>query len=175
MPQIEPVGDSKVSLSSVKWKNFEIEEIFEVKTENFISRSKEAKGSIPYVSSFATNNGVKNFLEVDPSKNNIYENFVSVSTRGSIGKCFYQEAATIISNGVAVLSNEHLNKYNGLFIATILRNTIEQTLWHRQNIKSSLKTQQINLPVDEAGEVDWKFMEDYIKSIPNSNLIKKIW
>lgn len=67
MPQIEPVGDSKVSLSSVKWKNFEIEEIFEGKTENFISRSKEAKGSIPYVSSFATNNGVKNFLDVDPS------------------------------------------------------------------------------------------------------------
>ncbi|WP_425613262.1 restriction endonuclease subunit S [Xylocopilactobacillus apicola] len=90
-------------------------------------------------------------------------------------KFFYQEAPTIVSNEVAVLSNEHLNEYNGLFIATVLRNTIEQTLWHRQNIKSSLRTQQINLPVDGAGKVDWNFMDEYIKSIPNSNLIKRIW
>lgn len=96
------------------------------------------------------------FLKVDPSKNNIYENFVSVSTRGSIRKCFYQEALTIIFNGVAVLSNGYLNKYNELFIVTVWRNTIEQTLWHRWNIKSRFKTQQINLPVDQAGEVGYK-------------------
>lgn len=59
-----------------------------------------------------------------------------------------------------------------MFIATVLRNSIEKTLWHRQNIKSSIRTQQITLPVDAAKNVNWNFMEKYIRSIPNSNLIK---
>lgn len=58
-----------------------------------------------------------------------------------------------------------------MFIATVLRNSIEQTLWYRQSTKSNLRTQQINLPVDYVGKVDWNFMEKYIRSIPNSNLI----
>lgn len=125
------------------------------------------------MSSFSTNNGIKDFVDVEPDKNNIYKNFVSVSTEGLFGKCFYQEAPAVISNGVVALFNKHLNKYNGMFIATVLRNSIEQALWYRKSIKSNLRTQQINLPVDYAGKVDWNFMEKYIRSIPNSNLIQK--
>lgn len=47
-----------------------------------------------------------------------------------------------------------------MFIAIVLRNSIEQTLWYRQSIKSNLRTQQINLLVDYAGKVDWNFMEN---------------
>ena len=173
MPQIEPVGDSKISLSAAKWKSFKIVDVFDVKTENFISRSEQTKGSTPFVSSFSTNNGIKDFVDVEPDKNNIYKNFVSVSTEGLFGKCFYQEAPAVISNGAVALINKHLNKYNGLFIATVLRNSIEQSLWYRKSIKSNLRTQQINLPVDYSGKVDWNFMEKYILSIPNSNLIQK--
>ena len=173
MPQIEPVGDSKISLSAAKWKSFKIVDVFDVKTENFISRSEQTKGSTPFVSTFSTNNGIKGFVDVEPDKNNIYKNFVSVSTEGLFGKCFYQEAPAVISNGAVALINKHLNKYNGMFIATVLRNSIEQSLWYRKSIKSNLRTQQINLPVDYSGKVDWNFMEKYILSIPNSNLIQK--
>ena len=34
-----------------------------------------------------------------------------------------------------------------------------------------LKKLSIKLPVDSKGEPDWKFMEDYIKSLPYSSNI----
>lgn len=63
MPEIDPVGNGSIPLDSVKWNSFKIEEIFEVKTESFILRLKEAKGSIPFVIYFVANNGVKSFFE----------------------------------------------------------------------------------------------------------------
>ena len=34
-----------------------------------------------------------------------------------------------------------------------------------------MRNQNLVLPTDDNGNPDWKFMEDYIKSLPNGDLV----
>ena len=67
--------------------------------------------------------------------------------------------------------NKHLNKYNGLFIATVLRHNNKKYSYGYKISKDRLNDTIIKLPVNENGEPDYQFMEDYIKTLPYSKYI----
>jgi len=69
------------------------------------------------------------------------------------------------------LRNDKLNLLNALFLNVILNLEIEKKFGYgRGLVKFRLENLNIKLPVDKDGKPDWQFMEDYIKSLPYSNL-----
>ena len=67
--------------------------------------------------------------------------------------------------------NEHLNIYVGLFIVTILDRERPKYSYGRSWTGERLRNTTIRLPATKAGEPDWQYMEDYIKSLPYGDCI----
>ena len=70
-----------------------------------------------------------------------------------------------------LIRNKKLNKYNGLFICTVLNQDVYKYSYGRARILDKIKQEIIKLPVDKNGNPDWDYMEKYIKSLPYSDLI----
>ena len=89
---------------------------------------------------------------------------------------FYQPENFATGNKVYTLRNEHLTKYNALFITTILNTEIYKYSYGRARILSKLDNEIIKLPAllkdDKTYEPDWEFMENYIKSLPYGDRIE---
>ena len=56
-----------------------------------------------------------------------------------------------------------MNKYNALFIATVINQSNFKYSYGRGRSKTRLEQETIKLPVNDEGEPDYQFMEDYIK------------
>jgi len=67
--------------------------------------------------------------------------------------------------------NKHLNTYSGIFISTVLDMQRPRysfgVSWTGERLLSTI----LKLPADEDDNPDWKYMEDYIKSLPYGDLI----
>jgi hypothetical protein len=62
-----------------------------------------------------------------------------------------------------------LNKFNALFIVSILDKE-RFRFSHGRKWKPTLKQTKIKLP-SKNNQPDWQYMENYIKQLPNSDLI----
>lgn len=83
---------------------------------------------------------------------------------GSIGYSNYIKFDKFIGtvNLVSCYNDEHLNEYTGLFLVTILDKERYKYSFGRK-YKNSIPFTEIKLPVDSNGEIDWDYMENYIK------------
>lgn len=155
-----------MKLEDRKWKEFKINEIFNNVIVKKLSKSPEDLGDIPFVTSTSLNNGVSNFYDI----NSVIKNVITVSTNGSCFDCFYHDYPIAVSNDVEVLYSDKLNKFNALFICTILKK--EKLKWNygRKPKNGNVFETIIKLPVDNDNQPDWKFMEDYIKEIWGGSL-----
>jgi hypothetical protein len=88
--------------------------------------------------------------------------------QGSVGYSTYQEKDFIGSTTLSMGRNANLNKYNALFIITLLDKERFKYSFGRKWNGEKLKNTKIKLPTDALGNPDWQFMEDYIKSLPYS-------
>ena len=89
---------------------------------------------------------------------------------GSNGFNLYMDKETIQSTSNTLGYNENLNKYNSLFIITVL--DLERPKWSfGRGRNPTLKNQIVKLPADANGNPDWKYMEEYIKSLPFSKYL----
>ena len=61
------------------------------------------------------------------------------------------------------LKSDKLNKYSYLFIATIVQRLEEKYSFNREINDVRINKEKIVLPVDESGNPDYAFMEQYIK------------
>lgn len=155
------------SLDSRDWKEFYLHEIFTT-----IQRGKRLKtadhinGNIPYVSSSAMNNGVDNFIGND-GKVRKFNDCLTLANSGSVGTTFYHSYEFIASDHVTELKSSRLNKYSYLFIAAIVQRLEEKYSFNREINDTRINKEKILLPVDENGNPDYDFMEQYAKHIMN--------
>ncbi len=65
-----------------------------------------------------------------------------------------------------MLYSDKINLFNGQFIAKCITQTCAEkyTYGHMGN-KDSVKRERVMLPVTEAGEPDYQFMEDYVREL----------
>ena len=61
-----------------------------------------------------------------------------------------------------------VNKYNGLFIVTLLDKERFKYSFGRKWNGEKLRNTKIKLPFDKDSNPDWQLMEGYIKSLPYS-------
>jgi len=180
------------TLTVANWKTFKYggeNGIFIIKNGYYNKKPDHTEpGTIPFVGSSEFNNGITEYYSLDEISNNdkdsrskkhdislkIFKgNSVTVSNNGSVGNAFYQPDDFTCSHDVNVLllKDREWNKYIALFICTIIK--LEKYRWSygRKWRPMRMPESEIKLPVKENGELDFDFMESFMKSLPFSSTI----
>jgi hypothetical protein len=124
---------------------------------------------LPYVSRTSFNNGVVRNIDKKSIDKSFMYNGGCITIGGEGLRAFYQENDFISGNNISYLNNQYLNKYNALFINNLLNKEMAlRCNYGRAANKERIENFKIKLPIDKNGDPDWKFMEDYIKSLPYS-------
>ncbi|MDD4855050.1 MAG: restriction endonuclease subunit S [Sulfuricurvum sp.] len=156
--------DPLLALYDKEWKYFTYEEVFKIKRGTEGKRT-EKEGNIPFISATEKNNGILAFIDSEKTESG---NKITVSNDGSIGETFFQENEFLASSAITILINPQLNKYSSMFINTLIRKEKYRYSYGRKWGLEKMKKSVIKLPIDDQGKPDWKFMEDYIKTLPFS-------
>jgi len=164
-----PTNNKTKKVSNIStWRDFLIGDIFECSTTSHLIGTFIEKGDIPYVTRSSYNNGVSEFITNDNYAVN-EANCITIGAEG--GVAFYQEIPFVAGIKIYTLRHKRLNKYNALFICTLLNANTYKYSYGRARILDKLKKECIKMPVDAQGKPDWDYMEKYIKSLPYADLI----
>jgi len=162
------------NLNDREWIEIFLGDLFIVKRPNARSEKQYQDGTIPFVASGNANNGLIKCCAKQPNELLDEGNCITVSPVDGSG--FYQEANFLGRGGagssILLLYNDCLNKYSGLFISRMIRQTCSKYCYGKMGNKESIKREKIMLPVSEDGTLDYYFMEQYIKE-REEQLIKK--
>ncbi|GMO43647.1 MAG: restriction endonuclease subunit S [Treponemataceae bacterium] len=156
-----------LELNTTNWQWFSIAELFNVftsKEENALNRTD---GNTPFISSTRFSNGVSRYVADEPA---VSANTITIARNGSIGSAFYQPQPYCASpDDVRIFEPKfNMNKYTALFLITILETEKYRYAYGRKFGTKRMRETKIKLPVNSSGTPDWKFMENYIKSLPYS-------
>ena len=64
-----------------------------------------------------------------------------------------------------MLYNPNINKYSGLFIARMIKQTCSKYSYGKMGSQESIKRERVMLPIDKSGNPDYTFMEQYVKQV----------
>ncbi len=145
-----------------KWKVFTYREFFEYKRGKRLIKNDRESGNVPYFSASEFNNGCTDMIG-DP----IFKESASIIYT-TFGDCYYVDEMFTASDEISIFQKDCLNIFSGLFISTVMTKNKYKYNFGRKAFKSRLLFDTIMLPVDKNGNPDWKFMENYIKSLPYS-------
>lgn len=152
-----------LDLHDREWKEFRICDIFIIKAGKRLTKSDMTSGNKPFIGATDNNNGITEFV----SNTNVSEdcNVLGVNYNGSVVENFYHPYTCIFSDDVKRFQTKQVqgNKYIYLFMKTvILQQKCKYAYGYKFNEKRMQK-QSLLLPVDESGNPDYAFMEQYIK------------
>jgi hypothetical protein len=169
----EPENEkSDLSLEFQKWKEFDFNDVFKSKRGKRLVKLDQAEGEVAYISSTKVNNGIDNYI-APPDYMKIYNNAMTLNNSGSVGYVFYHNYDFVASDHCTVISIKNkkinLNNYLAIFLQPIIEAIKPKYNFAREISDARLNKETISLPVDTKGQPDWKFMEEYIKSLPYSS------
>lgn len=159
-------------MNKENWKEFKIGDIFKlVKGRCSSSPDLNPGYDLPYLGAKKKENGVIKWVALDEdsfdyvSKGNAIM-FICQGA-GSNGFNLYVDIDSIVTTSNTMGYNNNLNKYNALFIVTVL--DLERPKWcFGRGRAPKLGETIIKLPskdTDKGIEPDWKGMEKYMKNI----------
>lgn len=165
----------KLKLEIDKWGDFKIDDLFYVYSGGDKPKENDLRHQdgvlVNSIENLTTNNGIQEKVLFNGDKK--FKDFISVVSIGAGGHAFYQsELGAMFTRVKALVPKESItfNKYVGLFLVTLLRLEKIRYSYGRVLDKDRLKNTYIKLPTKDK-KPDWKFIEEYIKSLPfSSNL-----
>lgn len=166
----KPVEKKKVGLKVSKWKYFNLSYLFDISSSRDELISKYTLGgSTPYITSSELNNAISAFVEESPTNN---AKTITANRGGSVGEYFYQPKDYLATPvDVRILTPKiNINQYIGLFLVAVLRKEKYRFNYARKMGTGRLEQLRIKLP-SKGNEPDFKYMENYIKSLPYSSSI----
>lgn len=150
-------------LNVQNWKEFLLYDYFDVIPGKYHYPEEYEEGTTPYYSASNENNGIGSYIDLEAD----FEGNKVVT--GKVGcTAFYAPEAFCATSDVNIFCPRfNMSPYVGLFVATVV-NYSENYKWAygRQCRVGNSKKIIIKLPVNNDGEPDWQFMEDYIKALP---------
>ncbi len=163
----------KINLTK-KFKEFQICDLFNVTLSKGDIKEDDCNfGPIPLVSSGSTNNGIVKFIdEKGDGKAEIFSG--NCLTIDMFCNCFYQpKGFYAVSHGRVniLIPKFNMNKETGLFIASIIKREQYRFSYGRAVYSSVAEKINIELPVDENGNLDINFITDFINLFPYSDRI----
>lgn len=184
-----PMIPDRLELNVANWKWFRYDEVFNI-LKGFYNKKPECRtgNDIPFIGAIDNNNGVSECYDVKdieeasktgdesnvPLSEKIFEgNCITVSNNGSVGYAFYQAKPFTCTHDVNPLYlhskwNRELNAYLAMFLCSLIEKERYRWTYGRKWRPKRMPASKIKLPVDNEGNPDWQFMEDYIKSLPYS-------
>lgn len=158
----------------ILWKRFIVSDLFDVKlSSGDLKQGDIVSDGVPLISANSDNNGFVGY--VAENKDDRAQKFKSnVLTVDMFCNAFYQHQDFFaVSHGRVniLIPKFDMNKYIGLFIATIINKERFRFNYGRAVYSGVIAGLSIKLPVDKNGNPDWGYMENYIKSLPYTDLI----
>lgn len=159
------IGGGTTPLNKKKWAEFELTAIFDISPGKRLTKSDMHPGNKPFIGATDSNNGVTAFT----SSTNASEdcNVLGVNYNGSVVENFFHPYTCLFSDDVKRFRTKQVagNKYIYLFLKTvILQQKAKYTYGYKFN-EQRMRKQILLLPVNEAGEPDWAYMEEYGKHL----------
>lgn len=165
-----PSSASQVAeLKTYDWQPFGLSNMFSLRKGKRLTKANMTIGNIPFIGSADSKNGITAMIGQTPIHD---KNTISVSYNGSVAEAFYQPTPFWATDDVNVLyPNFDMTPAIALFLCAVIRQEKYRfnygRKWHLERMEQSV----IKLPTDQAGQPDWGFMENYIKSLPYSSQI----
>ena len=167
-----------MNLDTANWKAFKVSDLFWVKYGvnlelNTCEESSDKDNAINFVARTAENNGisarVKLIDTVLPQKSGL----ISVAGGGSVLSTFLQPEPFYSGRDLYTLeSKDNISNEAKFFIITIIEQNKYKYSYGRQANKT-LPDLLLKLPVDKYGKPDYKFMEQYVRSLHHKPLTTK--
>ena len=152
-------------LNELKWKEFDLCDIFSINAGVRLTKSDMIEGIRPFIGATDSNNGITAF--VSNSNSSLDSNVLGVNYNGSVVENFYHPYEAIFSDDVKRLHllNYEDNKHVILFMkSVILKQKVKYQYGYKFNGERMSK-QKIMLPIDDSGQPDYAFMESYMKDV----------
>lgn len=178
-----------MNLNTTDWKEFVLGRLFVIKKGKRLTSAEQEDGCNNYIGAIDSNNGIANHIAQTPIHKG---NTISLSYNGSVGEAFYQKDPYWATDDVNALYSKYegFGELTGLFIATVLRQEKYKFSYGRKWTLDNMNITIIKLPVqyNEDGTIyidpskkysddgyvpDWKWMENYIKSLHHKPLTTK--
>ena len=150
------------SLDEKEWKPIALGHIFEMNIASAVDYGTTHSGEHNFIGRQTTNNGLQGFVS-EPCVE--HRNCLIVGMVGEKLRAFYQQQGFAASQNILVLRNLALNCFNGLFIAGISKLTFQKYGYGRPIGLKRAAQDLIMLPVNDAGEPDFEYMEQYSKNM----------
>lgn len=151
----------KKKVDTREWGEFRVGELFIQERGKEKAPKQNEPGDCPLIQETNNNNGFDRM--VVPTKI-IKGNSITVSINYA-QNVFYQADDFCASVNIAVLRNNHLNRYNSQFVCSVLRNAHQKFDYTSKISKELLNKEMIMLPVDKTGQPDWAYMESYMANL----------
>lgn len=162
MPKYEKIQTTKdpQTIEKVKWKEFHIKDVFNVKTGNYIPARDLLDGELPRITAKSVNNGIGLYI-AENKKAKIHNNAITASF---LGNYFYHPYDFTVDMKIHVLKpKQHImNQYTGLFLTTILNKNLGTFSYGNQLSSSDIKAKIIKLPIDNKEQINWSYMENFM-------------
>ena len=170
-----------VPLKEKEWKEFTFSDLFEIKRGYYNRKpNRTNKGDIPFIGATQFNNGITSFytqkeLEEAPknsshkneplSKKVFKGNCITVNNNGAVGYAFYHPYDFTCSSDVNVLylKGHMLNRHIALFLIVEIEKQGVKFDYGLKWQPSRMAKTKLLLPVNDQGEPDYEYMENYIK------------
>lgn len=157
---------SNLKLSDREWKTFNLGDIFMIENCKCSKVSGISEGKIPYVGATNRNNGTISFIEERKDLLTKGNCMVFICDgEGSIGYSIYKKEDFIGTTTIKVGRNPNLNRYIGLFLTAVSDKVRGKYNFGYKRNEKNLKREKILLPTDQNGNIDWQFMEDFMRKI----------
>lgn len=152
-----------LDLHSVKWDYFKLTEIFPIiQRGKRLKKSDHLKGTIPYVSSTSSCNGIDGFVG-NTGKVRVYNDCLTIANSGSVGSTFFHPYSFVASDHVTELKREGLDRYAYLFLAALVKRLTEKYSFNREINDDRIKREFIKVPITNKGEINFEFMSSYMR------------
>ncbi len=165
------------SIDIKTWKNFHLYDLFYIDSGSKLDKikMKEINPTINFVGRSGINNGVTTKVDKIEGLEPYPKGYLTLSLGGAyLGSCFVQEKEFYTSQNVVVLiPKTEMNIYVKQFICAIVfkeGNTHYRAFIDELN-KHIKRDFEFPLPVKKDETIDFKYMEEYIKTLPFGKFI----
>mgnify|MGYP002541626746 CR=1 FL=1 len=157
---------------SMKSKMFALKDVFNIFKGKRLTKADMISGNTNYLGAINDNNGIREKIGQEP----IFEgNCITINYNGSVGESFYQIKPFWASDDVNVLflKDKKLTKNIAMYLITIIKaNKYRFSYGRKWTLEKMLET-EIPLPIDNNNNIDWQYMESFIKKLHHKEVTTK--
>lgn len=156
----------ELSLKNREWKEFVIENLFDIKIGKNVDGNKinKSSGKYAYITRKESNNGLDGFIDADNKLLN--KDYPVITIGNETAEPFVQNYPFFTGTKVNILKSKiEISKYSLTFISICLKMHKNKYSYSFTINSTRLKRQKIMLPINHNHEPDYEYMENYMKQM----------